>query len=138
MRLITQCYNVNMAHKDDETTLQELKDLVDKFGRDRNWSRHHTPKNLAMNIAIEAAELMEHFVWDREGKPDKEEVSDELADVLFNVLNFALSQNIDLSAAFLRKYEKLQVKYPVSKFNQGSDDLSEYRRIKKDYRSGKK
>ena len=127
-----------MTKYDNETTLRELKELVEKFGKERNWGRHHTPKNLTMNIAIEAAELMEHYVWEREGKPDEDEVADELADILFNVLNFANSENIDLSSAFISKYEKLQKKYPVSTFNQDNDDLDEYRRIKKDYRDRKK
>lgn len=127
-----------MRHTDNETTLNEHKNLVEKFGQERNWGRHHTPKNLAMNVAIEAAELMEHYVWEREGEADKKEVADELADVLFNVLNFAVTENIDLTSAFMSKYEKLQKKYPASKFNEGSDDLTEYRRIKKDYRDGKK
>ncbi len=123
--------------RDREVTIQELKDLVDKFSAERNWQKHHAPKNLAMNIAIEAAELMEHYVWDRAGEPDKQEVADELADVLFNVLNFASTQRIDLATAFMDKFEKLEKKYPVEKFNVDRDDLDEYRRIKKTYREGK-
>lgn len=126
-----------MSRLDDETTLQELKDLVTKFTAERHWEKHHAPKNLAMNIAIEAAELMEHYVWDRAGEPDKQEVADELADVFFNVLNFAQSQNIDLAEAFISKFERLQVKYPVEKFNKDRDDLDEYRSIKKAYRASK-
>ena len=126
-----------MKKSDDNTTFQELKDLVEKFGADRNWQRHHSPKNLAMNIAIEAAELMELFVWEREGDPDSIEVEDEVADVLFNLLNFVHVQKIDLSTAFLRKYQKLLKKYPAEKFKQ-SDDLTYYRQVKKAYRKRKK
>lgn len=125
-----------MKKTDAQTTLQELKDMVEKFGADRNWQKHHGPKNLAMNIAIEAAELMEHYVWEREGEPDREEVEDEVADVLFNILNFAHSQGIDLTTVFKRKYKKLLIKYPAKKFRAG-DDLAEYRRIKKAYRQQK-
>jgi dCTP diphosphatase len=126
-----------MSKRDDETTIQELKELVIQFGRERHWERHHTPKNLSMNIAIEAAELMELFVWDRSGAPDPEDVSDELADVLFNVLNFAQSQDIDITSAFMKKLERTKEKYPTDKFNETKDDLDEYKRIKKDYRSRK-
>lgn len=91
-----------------------------------------------MSIAIEAAELMEHFVWERDGEPDKDEVAAELADVIFNCLNFALASEIDISQAFMTKYQKLQKKYPVSLFNKDNDSQEDYQRIKKRYRRGKK
>jgi dCTP diphosphatase len=127
-----------MAKRDDDTTLQELKDLVIKFCQDRHWQKHHTPKNLAMGIAIEAAELMEHYQWDLAEVPDREEVSDELADILFNVINFAHQENIDLTTSFMKKFEKLQVKYPLEKFSKDVNDLDEYKRIKNAYRKAKK
>ncbi|HSX47133.1 MAG TPA: nucleotide pyrophosphohydrolase [Patescibacteria group bacterium] len=124
--------------RDDKTTIQELKDLVIKFAKDRHWEKHHVPKNLAMGIAIEAAELMEHYQWEREGDPDPEEVADELADIIFNALNFAYVTNIDVASAFMHKYEKIVKKYPVDIFNEKNDTLKDYRRIKKQYRQGKK
>ena len=51
--------------KDKSTTIRELRNLVAEFIRERDWEQFHDPKNLAMSIAIEAAELMEHFQWDR-------------------------------------------------------------------------
>ncbi len=122
---------------DTTTTFQELKDIVAKFGKDRNWGKHHAPKNLAMNIAIEAAELMEHYVWERDGEPDKAEVADELADVIFNCLNFAASQDIDITTAFMAKFERLQKKYPTTIFNADNDSLDDYQKIKQQYRAGK-
>jgi dCTP diphosphatase len=130
---------MTLLKTDKDMTIQELKDLVITFARDRHWQRHHTPKNLTMGIvAIEAAELMEHYQWERAGEPNRDDVSDELADVLFYIFNFAYIENIDIASSFMRKYEKLQVKYPLSKFNQDHDDLDEYRKIKKAYRQGKK
>ena len=126
-----------MKANDTTTTFQELKDIVAKFGADRNWAKHHAPKNLAMNIAIEAAELMEHYVWERDGEPDKLEVADELADVIFNCLNFAASQDIDITTAFMNKFERLQKKYPTTIFNKDNDNLDDYQKIKKQYRAGK-
>src|SRR4029077_19121697 len=119
---------------DNETTIQELKDLAVKFVADRHWQRHHTPKNLTMSLAIEAAELMELYLWESGGEPDKAEVADELADVLMNVLDFALIENIDIRTAFINKYRKNIAKYPVEKFNKDADNLDEYRKIKKSYR----
>jgi NTP pyrophosphatase (non-canonical NTP hydrolase) len=90
-----------------------------------------------MNIAIEAAELMEHYVWERDGEPDKAEVADELADVIFNCLNFAASQDIDITTAFMAKFERLQKKYPTTIFNADNDSLDDYQKIKQQYRAGK-
>ncbi len=120
---------------DSTTTIQQLKDFVDIFVKDRNWQRHHSPKNLAMNIAIEAAELMEHFQWERDGEADMEAVADELADVIFNCLNFASVTNIDIAEAFISKYNKLGKKYPIEVFNAHNDSLKDYDRIKKAYRA---
>lgn len=121
---------------DAETTLQELKDLVAQFSRERNWGKHHGPKNLAMNIAIEAAELMEHYVWEYDGEPDKQEVADELADIIFNCLNFAATQDIDITKAFMSKFERLQKKYPTTIFNESNGSLDDYQKIKQKYRAG--
>ena len=124
--------------KTDKTvTIQELKDMVQKFGDERNWEKHFSAKNLAMNIAIEAAELMEHFVWEWDNEPDQAEVAAELSDIIFNCLNFAVRNNIDISQTFLRKYQKLVVKYPVELFNKDATNQEEYKRIKQAYRQGK-
>ena len=50
-------------YTDATATVDDLKRLVDQFQRERNWAKYHTPKNLASSVAIEAAELMEHFQW---------------------------------------------------------------------------
>jgi NTP pyrophosphatase (non-canonical NTP hydrolase) len=121
---------------DREVTLQQLKDVVAQFSKERNWGKHHAPKNLAMNIAIEAAELMEHYVWERDGEPDKAEVADELADIVFNCLNFAVGQDIDIATAFMDKFERLQKKYPTTIFNESNDSLDDYQKIKQRYRAG--
>lgn len=121
-------------YADKNTSLQELKDLVIGFGEDRNWRKHHTPKNLAMSIAVEAAELMEHYLWERKGDPDRQEIADELSDIIFNCLNFAVVADIDVAEAFERKYQKMNQKYPTKIFNKHNDSLKDYERIKKAYR----
>lgn len=126
-----------MEHKDNSTTIQELKDRVVTFREERGWGKHHTPKNLAMSIAIEAAELMEHFQWDDYSLQNKQEIQDELADIFTYVLNMAETCDIDLSAAFQQKLDKVAKKYPVETFQPGKDSPETYRKIKRSHRKNK-
>ena len=106
---------------DDTTTVAALRRAVHDFVDARAWYQHHTPKNLAMSIAIESAELMEHFQWLTteasqrlvEDAAARAEIADELADVLIYALSFANSSGIDVSAAILRKLERNQTRFPV-------------------------
>ena len=104
---------------DRATTIQELKDTVQAFVRERDWERFHSPKNLSMALSAEAAELMEHFLWDTleasEETARKEEVADELADILLYLLEFANMTGIDISDAVASKVKKNAEKYPVEK-----------------------
>lgn len=119
--------------KDNQMTIQELKDRVEKFKTNRNWGKHHTPKNLAMSIAIEAAELMEHFQWDEYTKENREEIESELADVIIYCIHFANTSNIDVSKVVLDKLAHNEKKYPVDIFKK-KDNPSIYSKIKRDYR----
>lgn len=123
-----------MSKGDAETTLQELKDLIVRFSEERNWGRHHTPKNLAMSISIEAAELLEHFQWDEYQKEDKQAIASELADVLAYLLNFAVVMDIDVATAYRQKMKKIAEKYPTEIFNTEKVSKDEFFRIKKEYR----
>ena len=122
---------------DKATAVQELKDLAEKFRAERNWGKHHTAKNLAASISIEAAELLEHYQWG-EYAPDeaKGEIEGELADIVIYCLFFAVSNGIDIASAVERKIEKSSKKYPVSTFNHETDDPKEYWRIKNAHRKG--
>lgn len=121
---------------DRETTLQELKDAVAQFREERGWRKHHTPKNLAISIALEAAELLEHYQWDEYRKSDEaEEIASELADILMYVFNFADVNDIDISSSFYRKLDHAKQKYPVEKFNKDSLNNDEYFRIKQNYKA---
>lgn len=109
---------------DDTTTVAELKKLMADFVEERKWEPFHDPKNLSASIAIEAAELMEHFQWLRTDqlenvKVDREamqDIQEELADVTAYVLSFAETMGIDLSSALEAKMKKNAVKYPAKKF----------------------
>jgi NTP pyrophosphatase (non-canonical NTP hydrolase) len=97
---------------------------MDDFVVARNWRQFHDPKNLSASIAIEAAELMEHFQWlhsdeVRSVKDDAArmaEIREEVADILAYLLSFATTLEIDLSAALHAKMKKNEAKYPVDRF----------------------
>ncbi|MFN8440364.1 MAG: nucleotide pyrophosphohydrolase [Caldilineaceae bacterium] len=107
---------------DATTTLSDLRGAVDHFVGARNWYRYHTPKNLAMSIAIEAAEIMEHFQWrdvqeSSNAMQDptlRAEVADELADVLIYCLSFANATGIDVSEAIYKKLARNEHRFPVA------------------------
>jgi NTP pyrophosphatase (non-canonical NTP hydrolase) len=109
---------------DDQTTVDELRQLVEQFVAERNWHQFHTPKNLAMALAIEAAELMEHFQWldlhqSREIADDEARcaaVGEEMADVLCYVLALANELQLDISEALRAKMVKNRLKYPADEF----------------------
>jgi dCTP diphosphatase len=126
-----------MNRSDSETRIQELKDLVAQFRDDRDWAKHHTPKNLAISIVLEASELLEHFQWDSYTVRDKREIVDELGDILIYCFNFADTMNIDIATAFRNKLAKAAKKYPIEIFSQGKDKPEDYRRVKKIYRQKK-
>lgn len=104
--------------KDDQTTLQELKDKMARFVRERDWEQFHTPKNLSMSIAIEAAELMEHFQWltveqSKNLNPTAlQEIGEELADIIIYSLSLANFLGLDLAETVNAKMEKNIRKYP--------------------------
>lgn len=119
---------------DGETTLQELKDLAEEFSKERSWQKHHKPRNLSMNIAVEAAELMEHYLWERDEGPDRREIADELSDVILSCLLFAVAEDIDISRSFRDKLARIKKKYPTTIFNEKNDSLEAYQKIKQEYR----
>src|SRR5690349_2528456 len=99
---------------DQKVTLSELKQRVRNFAAERGWLQSRTPKNLSMAIAAEAGELMEHFLWEDGDEslqmlrdPEhRSAISDEVADVLIYLMEFANVAQIDLTAAVATKIEK--------------------------------
>lgn len=122
---------------DDKTTIQELKDLIVAFSAERGWMEHHTPKNLAISISLEAAELLEHFQWDDLQANTKDQMADELADILTYILAFADATDIDVATAYRNKLAKSAEKYPITLFNPASRGREEYLEIKQAYRKAK-
>lgn len=91
--------------------MEELMNELIKFQTERDWKKFHTPENLAKSISIEAAELLEHFQWQKEY--DKEEVIDELADVLNYCFLMADALDVDVKEIVLNKMKKNAIKYPA-------------------------
>lgn len=110
--------------RDPETTVGALRQAVADFVNAREWQPFHTPKNLSMSIAIEAAEIMEHFqwltpeeAWQAGAQPDERAaVAEELADVVIYCLSLCNALDLDVSAAVLGKLETNQSRYPVEAF----------------------
>lgn len=109
--------------KDRTTTVQEMKDVVRAFCEARDWDQFHDPKELAIAISTEAAELLDiarfkskdELVELLKTPGGRERVEDEVADVLYFVLRFAQMNGIELAAALKAKLAKNEKKYPVHK-----------------------
>jgi dCTP diphosphatase len=117
---------------DSRVTLAALKEKVRQFVEERDWQQYHTPKSLSMGLAIEAAELMELFLWStNEGSINDlaqrcQEVENEVADIAFTLLNFCDRYAIDLSQALAHKMILNAQKYPVEKSRSKSAKYTEY------------
>jgi len=106
---------------DNNTTVRHLRELVERFVAERSWHHHHAPKNLSMSLAIEAAELMEHFQWldvdasrgINANPATLQAVGEELADVVCYALALANSLGIDVASTVTAKMHKNARKYPV-------------------------
>ncbi len=99
--------------------MEELFEILRKFRDERGWREYHTFKNLASSIVIEASELLELFQWTRSVEDEmrivedrREEVEEEVADVLIYLLFFCDVAGIDPVEAFRRKMAKNERKYP--------------------------
>src|SRR4030095_15491478 len=109
---------------DRATPFANLRHLIRRFVEERDWRQFHSPKNLSMSLAIEAAELMEHFQWidiaeSRAAASDPHKLAairEELADVLCYALALANELGIDLAQAVRDKMIKNAAKYPADEY----------------------
>lgn len=109
---------------DESTTVLQLKQMVEEFVRARAWEQFHSPKNLSMGLAVEAAELMELFQWHDGGRTRalirrpaiRRAASDEVADIIIYCLAFANRTGIDVAQTVRRKLIKNRRKYPARKY----------------------
>lgn len=107
--------------KQKSLNLERVLETQRKFVKARDWEKFHTPKNIAMALGIEAAELAEIFLWltDAESKTVMKDskasskVKEEIADVFFYLMRLSDLLGVDLEESFYRKMEMNQKKYPV-------------------------
>jgi len=101
--------------------IEELTKRIIKFRDERDWKQFHNPKDVALSMVLEAGEVMEHFQWkDKEEveeylKQNKDNVAEEIADVLYYVLLMSHDLNIDITEALDKKLTKNESKYPIEK-----------------------
>ena len=93
--------------------LEELKQRIDKFNKDRDWDQFHTPTNLAKSISIEANELLECYQWNDNANLD--DVKEELADVMNYCLQMSMVLGLDPIDIMNYKMDKTEKKYTVEK-----------------------
>ncbi len=116
----------------DDSTLRQLKAAVQAFNDARDWGRYHSPRNLAMALSVEAAELLELFLWSADDGPQPpvegraERVPEELADVLILVLNLANRLELDLGAAVAQKLARNAERYPAEQVAGRLEKYDEY------------
>ncbi len=109
-----------MSEASREDDLRDLTERIRRFADDRDWHQYHSPKNLAMALSVEAAEILEHFQWltgdesrvlgDDPAK--RSAVADELADVAIYLLRLADVLGVDLGSAICRKMERNEERFP--------------------------
>jgi len=113
-----------------ENLVKELRE----FAKERDWEQFHSPKNLAMALVVEAAEIVEHFQWltqeqSKSLPTDKlEEIKAEIADVMIFLTNLADKLGIDLLEAAKEKIEKNKKNYPAAKVRGKALKYTEYKR----------
>lgn len=116
---------------DHQVTIAQLKAVTERFIEERDWWQYQTLKNLSMDTTIEAAELMEIFLWQTDEDSlavlhnKRKEVENEVADILFSILKFAVVAKIDISSAFESKMALNAQKYPVAKAKGKSDKYTD-------------
>lgn len=120
--------------KDEVRNIQEIKDFVKKYCEERDWDQFHNAKELAIALSLEASELLEPFRFKSEKEIEelfkdskkREEIEDEMADVLYFLVRLAQKYDVDLSEAFDRKMEKSAKKYPIDKAKGSSKKYNEF------------
>ena len=103
--------------------MEDVKKAVVKFTKDRDWDQFHSPANLAKSIAIESGELLECFQWN--DNFNKEDVCEELADVIIYVILLADKLDVNLEEIIMQKMEKNSKKYPIEKAKGNSKKYTE-------------
>jgi len=114
------------------SSIKELQEQVVAFSDARDWAQFHSPRNLAMALQVEAAELLELYLWAKDDGPQpphpgrEQAVADEAADVFMCLLNFCERAGVDLEAALQSKLARAAEKYPADRVRGKSRKYHEY------------
>ena len=117
---------------DANNAVKGLRNQIRKFSKERDWDQFHSPKNLSMALAVETAELMEHFQWLTEQQSKRLErkkhaaIEEEIGDVLIYLLRLSDKLGIDCIAAAKKKLKKNAAKYPVHKSKGSAKKYTEF------------
>jgi NTP pyrophosphatase (non-canonical NTP hydrolase) len=103
------------APKQQSVTFQDINTLIWKHLEERDW-HHNPPRGLATSIALEAAELLEHYQWGDAPVGTQDDLAAELADIFIYAFEFAQAQHIDIVDAIQQKLQKAAQKYPAENF----------------------
>jgi NTP pyrophosphatase (non-canonical NTP hydrolase) len=101
--------------------IQKLIEMIIQYRDERDWKQFHNPKDVAISLALEAAEVLEHFQWKSKEEIDeyiqthKNHIGEELSDVLYWVLLMSHDLHIDIKEALEKKMEQNRAKYPIEK-----------------------
>ncbi|MFT6201741.1 MAG: NTP pyrophosphatase (non-canonical NTP hydrolase) [Granulosicoccus sp.] len=101
------------------TELKDIKKTLAKFSQDREWEQFHSPKNLAMALSVEVAEIVEHFQWLTEDESKilpiekRQAIAEEIADTQMYLLLLAEKLKVDIIDSVNKKIEKNGEKYPI-------------------------
>lgn len=113
-------------------SLQQLAEHLRRFAAERDWEQFHSPKNLAMALSVEVAEIVEHFQWLTEAQSrelddaKRAEVAHELADAFIYLVRLADQLQVDLLEATGRKLALNEAKYPADRVRGSARKYTEY------------
>ena len=112
----------------ENLNLDVIKEKLKQFSKERDWEQYHSPKNLAMALSVEVAELVEIFQWSNDGgikevenEQTRKEIEEEIADIFNYLVKFVDLMDIDLEKISLEKIQKNDEKYPVDKSKGNSE-----------------
>jgi NTP pyrophosphatase (non-canonical NTP hydrolase) len=112
--------------------IHQLTIVLRAFAAERDWDQFHSPKNLAMALSVETAELLEHFQWLSEPQSHSlpaevsQQVAEEIADVQIYLVRLADKLGVDIDAAVSAKLELNRLKYPADKVRGKAAKYTEY------------
>lgn len=112
----------------ENLNLDIIKEKLKQFSKERDWDQYHSPKNLAMALSVEVAELVEIFQWSNDGgikevenEQTRKEIEEEIADIFNYLIKFVDLMDLDLEKISLEKIQKNDEKYPVEKSKGNSE-----------------